>query len=105
MRSPSAGLAVFYVVLWASAYVRSKIGAIAAPPLWFLVARFLCAGLVMGLITLVFRRPFPRHMDQWLVYGALGVLANAAYLGLTYTALSRGLEAGIGSVAAPTHSV
>ncbi len=29
-------LAVFYVVLWASAYVPSKIGAVAAPPLWFL---------------------------------------------------------------------
>jgi len=96
-------LAVFYVVLWASAYVPSKIGAIAAPPLWFLVARFLCAGLVMGLITLVFRRPFPRRLEQWLVYGALGVLANAAYLGLTYTALSRGLEAGIGSIVASTN--
>ena len=31
-------LAVFYVVLWASAYVPSKIGATAMPPLWFLVA-------------------------------------------------------------------
>ena len=38
-------LAVFYVVLWASAYVPSKIGATAMPPLWFLVARFLAAGL------------------------------------------------------------
>jgi drug/metabolite transporter (DMT)-like permease len=96
-------LAVFYVVLWASAYVPSKIGAIAAPPGWFLVARFLAAGVVMGIITLLFRRPFPRRVQHWLVYGALGVLANAAYLGLTYTALSRGLEAGIGSIVASTN--
>src|SRR5205807_2246226 len=101
--SAATALAVFYVVLWASAYVPSKIGAVAAPPLWFLVARFLCAGLVMGLITLVFRRPFPRRIEHWLVYGALGVLANAAYLGLTYTALSHGLEAGIGSIVASTN--
>ena len=40
-------LAVFYVVLWASAYVPSKIGATAMPPLWFLVARFLAAGSLM----------------------------------------------------------
>ena len=96
-------LAVFYVVLWASAYVPSKIGAIAAPPLWFLVVRFLCAGVVMALIAMALRRPFPRQIGQWLVYAALGVLANAAYLGLTYSALSRGLEAGIGSIVASTN--
>jgi drug/metabolite transporter (DMT)-like permease len=96
-------LAVFYVVLWASAYVPSKIGANAVPPLWFLVARFLAAGLVMAAITLALRRPFPSQPSQWLVYAALGVLGNAAYLGLTYTALSRGLEAGIGSIIASTN--
>src|SRR3977135_2895999 len=88
--APTA-LAVFYVVLWASAYVPSKIGATAVPPLWFLVARFLAAGIVMAAIALALRRPFPARLDQWLVYAALGVLGNAAYLGLTYTALSRGL--------------
>jgi drug/metabolite transporter (DMT)-like permease len=96
-------LAVFYVILWASAYVPSKIGATAVPPLWFLVARFLAAGVVMAAIALALRRPFPGRMSQWLIYAALGVLANAAYLGLTYTALSRGLAAGIGSIVASTN--
>jgi len=95
--------AVFYVVLWASAYVPSKIGATAAPPLWFLVARFLVAGLVMAACVLVLRRPFPASSAAWLVYAALGVLANAAYLGLTYTALGHGLSAGIGSIVASTN--
>jgi drug/metabolite transporter (DMT)-like permease len=96
-------LAVFYIVLWASAYVPSKIGATAVPPAWFLVARFLAAGLVMGAIALVLRRPFPPRLAQWLVYAALGVLANGAYLGLTYTALSRGLGSGMGSIVASTN--
>jgi drug/metabolite transporter (DMT)-like permease len=96
-------LAVFYIVLWASAYVPSKIGATAVPPAWFLVARFLAAGLVMGVIALALRRPFPPRLAQWLVYAALGVLANAAYLGLTYTALSRGLGSGMGSIVASTN--
>jgi drug/metabolite transporter (DMT)-like permease len=101
--SAATPLAVFYVVLWASAYVPSKIGAVAAPPLWFLVARFLFAGIVMALIAVALRRPFPTRVSHWLVYAALGVLANAAYLGLTYTALSRGLSAGIGSIVASTN--
>jgi drug/metabolite transporter (DMT)-like permease len=96
-------LAVFYVVLWASAYVPSKIGATAVAPMWFLVARFLVAGMVMAAIAVALRRPFPARRTQWLVYAALGVLANAAYLGLTYTALSRGLGAGIGSIVASTN--
>jgi drug/metabolite transporter (DMT)-like permease len=57
----------------------------------------------MAVIAVVLRRPFPARWSHWLVYGALGVLANAAYLGLTYTALSRGLAAGIGSIVASTN--
>ena len=102
-RALTSPLAVFYVVLWASAYVPSKIGATAMAPLWFLVVRFAVAGLVMAAITVALHRPFPTQLSQWLTYGALGVLANAAYLGLTYTALSRGLAAGIGSIVASTN--
>ena len=96
-------LAVFYVLLWASAYVPSKVGATEMAPLWFLVGRFVAAGLVIGIVTVVLRRPFPQHARDWLAYAALGVLANAAYLGMTYTALSRGLAAGIGSIVASTN--
>jgi drug/metabolite transporter (DMT)-like permease len=99
-RSLVTPLAILYIVLWASAYVPSKVAATGAPPLWFLVARFSAAGLVMAAIALGMRRPFPR---AWLVYAVLGVLANAAYLGCTYTALGRGLGAGIASIVASTN--
>lgn len=99
-RSLVTPLAIFYIVLWASAYVPSKVAATGAPPLWFLVARFSAAGLVMAAIALGMRRPFPRH---WAVYAVLGVLANAAYLGCTYAALGRGLAAGIASIVASTN--
>ncbi|GAC1318492.1 MAG: EamA family transporter [Chloroflexota bacterium] len=96
-------IAVFYVMLWASAYVPSKIAATAAGPMPFLVVRFLTAGTVMGLLSLALRRQFPTNWRQWLVYAALGVLANAAYLGFTYTALGNGLASGIGSIVASTN--
>jgi probable blue pigment (indigoidine) exporter len=96
-------LAIFYVLLWASAYVPSKIGATAMPPLWFLVARFLAAGLVMAVIATSLGRPFPRRKSDWLAYALLGVFANAAYLGFTYAALGGGLAAGIASIVASTN--
>jgi len=73
------------------------------PPLWFLVGRFLAAGVLMAALALVLKRPFPRRPNDWLAYAALGVFANAAYLGLTYAALSRGLAAGIASIVASTN--
>jgi drug/metabolite transporter (DMT)-like permease len=71
--------------------------------MWFLVLRFLAAGLLIAAVALFLGRPFPRRASQWLVYAAVGVLANAAYLGLTYTAFNRGLGAGIGSIVASTN--
>src|SRR5271165_3778778 len=88
--------AIFYIFLWASAYVPSKIAAVESPPFWFLAARFLTAGALLVLLALALRRPFPATLRAWLVVLALGVLANALYLGLTYTAL-RHMSAGIGA--------
>jgi drug/metabolite transporter (DMT)-like permease len=49
------------------------------------------------------RCPFPARASDWLAYAALGVFANAAYLGFTYAALGRGLAAGIASIVASTN--
>ena len=74
-------LAVFYVVLWASAYVPSKIGgdrgaAAVVPGRAVLVAGVVMAGIALALCN----RPF-HDAPQWLVYAAWACLANAAYLG------------------------
>lgn len=96
-------LAVFYILLWASAYVPSTIGARAAPPLWFLVVRFGVAGLVMAGFALGLHRTFPKTARAWLTCALIGVTANAAYLGFTYLALGRGLASGMGSIVASTN--
>ncbi len=94
--------AIFYILLWASAYVPSKVAAIESQPLWFLVARFVVAGALLALIARALGARFPRTPRAWAVAGALGVLANAAYLGLTYIAL-RHLSSGMGAIVAGTN--
>ncbi|MBV9657471.1 MAG: DMT family transporter [Verrucomicrobia bacterium] len=105
-RSPSHLLgtcaAIFYIFLWASAYVPSKIAATQSSPLWFLAARFLAAGTLLVLLAFVTRRKWPQTLRGWLVAAALGVCANALYLGLTYTAL-RHLSSGVGAIVASTN--
>jgi drug/metabolite transporter (DMT)-like permease len=97
-----AALAVFYIFLWASAYVPSKIAALECDPLWFLAVRFGTAGSILALLAVVRRAPFPKTARGWLACIALGILGNALYLGLTYAALHH-LSSGLGSIVASTN--
>src|SRR5271154_402158 len=91
--------ALFYIFLWASAYVPSKIGVLDSSPLWFLVVRFAVSGLVALGGARVFGARFPASARTWLVVLAIGIFNNAIYLGCTYEAL-RHLAAGVGAIVA-----
>ena len=98
-RALGTAAALFYIVLWASAYVPSKIGVLGSSPLWFLAARFALSGAIALSIARALGAAFPRTARQWGVVAILGVLGNALYLGLTYEAL-RHLASGVGAIVA-----
>jgi len=60
------------------------------------------AGALMALLVPMLGGRFPRTRRGWAVAVALGVLANAAYLGFTYSAL-RHLSSGMGAIIASTN--
>ncbi len=97
-----AAIAIFYIFLWASAYVPSKVASVESEPLWFLAIRFFTAGAILTAVALALRQPFPRTRRGWLVGIVVGILANALYLGFTYTAL-RHLSSGMGAIVASTN--
>ena len=101
-RSLGVAAALFYVFLWASAYVPSKIGVVDSSPLWFLVVRFAVSGLLALGIALALGARLPRTPRQWAAVAVLGVLNNAVYLGCTYEAL-RHLASGLGAIVASTN--
>jgi drug/metabolite transporter (DMT)-like permease len=105
-RTPPAALAVaaalLYVLLWASAFVPSRVLARGAPPLSILSLRFLLAGGILLAGAKLARLAIPRDAKTWLWLLALGVGGNALYLGLTYVALKH-LSAGMGSIIASTN--
>jgi len=100
-RSDALGIAgaLFYILLWASAYVPSKIGVLDSSPMWFLVVRFATAGSIALAAALIMRAKLPQTRSEWLAVFALGVLGNAVYLGFTYEAL-RHLASGVGAIVA-----
>jgi drug/metabolite transporter (DMT)-like permease len=101
-RSLGVAAAILYIVLWASAYVPSKIGVLGSSPLWFLVFRFALSGIVALAIARAAGAHLPRTVREWAAVVALGVLGNALYLGFTYEAL-RHVASGIGAIVASTN--
>lgn len=94
--------AIFFVFLWGSAFVPSKIGVLDSSPLWFLVLRFAVSGIVALGIALALGASWPRGRRAWTLVVLLGILANAMYLGFNYEAL-RHLSAGVGAVVSSTN--
>lgn len=81
---PVLGLA--FCTLWSSAFTVGKFAIQVAPPLWFLSIRFGIAFLVMWAVLLILRRSLPKTgADRWTAIW-LGLLNNAAYLGLAFIA-------------------
>jgi len=94
--------ALFYILLWSSAFIATKIGVTHSPPLTLLAVRFLSAALLMALFA---RRGKLQCPQGWIAWGRLalfGFFNSAFYLGCNYEAL-RSLSAGMGSIIAATN--
>jgi drug/metabolite transporter (DMT)-like permease len=101
-RAVGVAAALFYIFLWASAFVPSKIGVLGSSPLWFLSVRFAVSGLIALVFAFAVRARFPSTPRTWAAVIALGLLGNALYLGSTYEAL-RHLASGVGAIVASTN--
>jgi drug/metabolite transporter (DMT)-like permease len=101
-RALGIAAALFYIFLWASAFVPSKIGVLDSSPLWFLVVRFVVAGAVALAVARALGATFPTSRRDWIAVAVLGVLGNAMYLGCTYEAL-RHMGSGVGAIIASTN--
>ena len=102
-RSPLViGVALFYILLWSSAFIATKVGVTHSPPLTLLATRFLAAALVMALLAVIFRLPLPKGRSAWGRLAVFGLLNSGIYLGCNYEAL-RYLSAGMGSIISATN--
>lgn len=79
-------LGLSFCTLWSSAFTVGKFAIQAAPPLWFLTIRFGLAFLLMAGVIYVLRKSFPTTKRDWWTAIWLGILNNAAYLGLAFIA-------------------
>lgn len=98
---PASGFAqlmpALFVLLWATGFIGAKLGLPYAPPLKFLLWRFVVVIALMSLVAWLTRAAWPRGRQLWHVAVA-GVLLQAGYLGGVFTAIDLGMSAGVSAL-------
>jgi drug/metabolite transporter (DMT)-like permease len=91
----NALLAWYFVAVWGSGYIATKIGLQYAPPFTFLSLRYVF-GLLLLLPVIIFWKPaWPRSGSQWAHLAAAGLLMHAVQLGGSHYAQYLGMSAGV----------
>jgi drug/metabolite transporter (DMT)-like permease len=99
MPSPFEKSAVFaapgvFVVLWASGFIGAKFGLPYAEPFTFLALRMAFVGLLIGIVIVLTRPPWPDC--HGVVHSAItGVFVHGCYLGGVFVALQQHMPAGV----------
>jgi drug/metabolite transporter (DMT)-like permease len=89
---------VLFVLLWSTGFIGARLGVPHAPPLLFLTLRFAAVIVLMALVALAMRAPWPRGREAWVNIGIAGLLMHGLYLGGVFIAISQGLPAGVTSL-------
>ena len=94
-RLSSRWLAWYFVIIWGSGYLATKVGLQYAPPFTFLALRFAFGLLLVAPIAVIVQPLWPGSLSQWLHVAIAGLLMHAVNLGGSHYAQYLGMSAGI----------
>ena len=97
-RISSSWLAWYFVIVWGSGFLATKVGLQYAPPFTFLTLRFAFGMLLVIPIALAVRPRWPDSWEQWLHVAIAGLLMHAVNLGGSHYAQYLGMSAGIAAL-------
>jgi len=91
-------LAWYFVIVWGSGFIATKIGIQYAAPFTFLALRFAFGLSCLIPLILWLKPPWPKTHRQWLHVVVAGLLMHAVHLSGTHYAQYLGMSAGIAAV-------
>lgn len=100
----SALLSILFVLIWSTGFIVAKGVVPHAAPQPFLVMRMLLTALLLAVVALQRRDAWPTGRRLWSHLFA-GALLNGVYLTFAYTAIWRGMPAGIMALLSSTQPV
>ena len=89
---------IVFVLVWSSGFIAGTIGIRHGPELALIPWRFSTALVVLGVITLATRAPWPREPRVYLHLLITGVLLQTVQLAGVYLGLGHGVPAGLSSL-------
>jgi drug/metabolite transporter (DMT)-like permease len=89
---------LLFVFLWSTGFIGAKYGLPYAEPLTFLSIRYVAVIVLMTVIALAMKAPWPKSKEQWFHIAVSGLLVHALYLGGVFSAISKGFPAGLASL-------
>jgi drug/metabolite transporter (DMT)-like permease len=87
-------LGLGFVALWSTGFVGAKFGLPWAGPFDFLAIRFVIVAIIMVLVAVVFRAPWPESLRMAGHIAVAGLLLHGLYLGGVFTGIDAGVPAG-----------
>jgi drug/metabolite transporter (DMT)-like permease len=91
-------LPLLFVVLWSTGFLGAKYGLPYAEPLTFLSLRYALVIVLMIMLILIMRAPWPRDPRQIVHIAITGLLVQATYLGGVFVSIHLGLAAGVAAL-------
>ncbi|WP_273488409.1 DMT family transporter [Roseateles chitosanitabidus] len=89
---------LLFILLWSTGYVAGKLALPHAGPFTLLALRFGLAALVLIVVSLVTRAPWPRTAREWIHLAVVGLLMQVLHFSGVYWAIQQGLPAGIAAL-------
>jgi drug/metabolite transporter (DMT)-like permease len=87
-----------FVLLWSTGFIGARLGLPHAEPLSFLLIRYLAVIVFMTAVSIASGAPWPTSASAWFHIGVAGLCVHGVYLGGVFTAISKGLPAGVASL-------
>ncbi len=94
-RSWIAAAPALFVLLWSTGFIGGKLGLPYAEPFTFLALRFGIAAALLATAALVTGAPWPASPRAALHVAVAGVLIHGVYIAGVFSALDRGVPAGL----------
>jgi drug/metabolite transporter (DMT)-like permease len=100
MPSPTQAIPFLFVFIWSTGWIVAGFSARYADPLWFLFLRFSMAAVVIAIIALAMRAPWPKSRAEIGHAMVSGVLMHTLYLAGLWWAIRNGVPSGISGIMA-----
>jgi len=89
---------VLFVFLWSSGFIAAKVGLRDSGPLTFLTLRFSLVAVLMFIVAIAMRAPWPRSGREIGHIAVTGALMQAGYFGGAWISMGMGVGAGISAL-------